>query len=79
MTTINTQDIKKHANVIDSQGTHVGTVDHLEGADQIKLTRHDATDGKHHLIPVSWVKEIKGDDIVLSKSAEDVKQGWKAV
>lgn len=77
--TINTQEIKKHANVIASCGKHVGTVDHLEGTDQIKLTKNDASDGHHHLIPVSWVAEIKGDDVILNKNAEEVTQGWKAI
>ncbi|GAA0754313.1 hypothetical protein GCM10010203_15930 [Actinomadura yumaensis] len=32
MNTLNINDIKKHADVIASCGTKVGTVDHLEGA-----------------------------------------------
>jgi hypothetical protein len=43
-------DIREHMEVLGSDGQHVGTVDHLEGADKIKLTKHDAGDGKHHYI-----------------------------
>src|SRR5437899_1716667 len=31
--------IKEHMEVLGSDGAHVGTVDHLEGADEIKLTK----------------------------------------
>ncbi len=37
MSTLNINDIKKHADVIASCGTKVGTVDHLEGENQLKL------------------------------------------
>ena len=42
--------IKEHAEVVGSDGQHVGTVDHMEGADRIKLRipERDA-DGKHEL------------------------------
>lgn len=39
MSTLNINDIKKHADVIASCGTKVGTVDHLEGENQLKLTK----------------------------------------
>jgi hypothetical protein len=39
----NATDIKEHE-VIGSNGKHVGTVDHLDGA-RIKLTRSDSQDG----------------------------------
>lgn len=77
MSTINVNDITKHADVIASCGTKVGQVDHLEGSDKIKLTKHG--DGHHHLIPVSWVKEIKGNEIILRKDSEEVKSDWTAV
>lgn len=79
MTTINTQDIKKHAKVIASCGKHIGTVDHLEGTDQIKLTKNDSPEGKHHLIPLAWVDKIEGDSIVLSKNSKEVTEAWTTV
>lgn len=71
--------IQKHADVIASCGTKVGTVDHLDGADQIKLTRHESGDGLHHLIPVSWVEEIRDNQVILNKNSEEVRQQWQAV
>src|SRR4051794_5153168 len=42
--------IKEHMEVLGSDGVHVGTVDHLEGQDQMKLTKTDPdADGEHHL------------------------------
>ncbi|MEN8993072.1 MULTISPECIES: DUF2171 domain-containing protein [unclassified Acinetobacter] len=74
MTTINVENIKNHADVIASCGTKVGEVDHLQGSDQIKLTKHG--DGHHHLIPVSWVGEITDNKIVLTKDSQEVKDTW---
>ncbi len=70
------QDIKEHMEVIGSDGQHVGTVDHLEGADKIKLTKTDAPDGKHHFIPLSLVDHIDAH-VHLNKSASDVKAQWQ--
>ena len=46
--------IKEHMEVIGSDGVHVGTVDHMEGADQVKLTKTDEDAGdEHHFIPLA--------------------------
>lgn len=79
MTTFNIQDIKKHANVIASCGTQVGTVDHLDGDSQVKLTRDDDPNGQHHLIPTSWISDVNGDQVILNKNSEEVRNQWKAV
>ncbi|MFH7767013.1 DUF2171 domain-containing protein [Acinetobacter sp. BSP-28] len=76
MAMINVDDITKHADVIASDGQKVGTVDHLQGTDQIKLTRNE--EGSHHLIPLSWVSEIKENQVMLNVDAEEVKSHWVA-
>ncbi|MDM1782427.1 DUF2171 domain-containing protein [Acinetobacter sp. 10FS3-1] len=76
MNNINVNDIKEHASVIASCGTQVGKVDHLEGQDSIKLTRSDDENNEHHLIPLSWVSEVKGDQLVLNKTADEVRAQW---
>lgn len=74
---INKNEIREHAQVIASCGSHVGTVDHLEGEDMIKLTKSDpASGGKHHLIPLSWVAKIEGDNVILNKNKEQVFAEW---
>lgn len=77
MSTLNIPDIKKHSDVIASCGTKVGTVDHLEGDSQLKLTRDE--NDQHHLIPTGWIGEVKGDKVVLIKNSEEVKQQWHAI
>lgn len=76
MTSVNITDIKEHSNVIASCGTKVGDVDHLQGSD-IKLTKHG--DGKHHLIPSSWVGEIRDDQVILIKDSQEVIDNWTEV
>ena len=69
--------IKEHMEVKASDGQHVGTVDHMQGADQIKLTRNDtAAQGEHHLIPLTWVHHVDAH-VHLSKSSEEVTAQWK--
>ncbi|MFW6713415.1 DUF2171 domain-containing protein [Acinetobacter pittii] len=77
MNTLNINDIKKHADVIASCGTKVGTVDHLDGENQLKLTRDES--GQHHLIPTGWIGEVKEDQVILNKNSEDVKDQWQAI
>ena len=53
--------IKEHMEVLGSDGVHVGTVDHLEGRDQVKLTKHDPdAGGEHHFIrlrgSITWTR-----------------------
>lgn len=69
--------VKEHMDVIASDGAKIGTVDHLEGINEIKLTKHDAPDGKHHLIPMSWVDHVD-QKVHLNKAANDAKAQWQA-
>jgi len=69
-------DIKEHMEVLDSEGMHLGTVDHLEGSNQIKLTRTDSADGKHHVIPVAWVDHVD-QHVHLNKTRKEASEQWK--
>ncbi|RJE50937.1 hypothetical protein AMS70_03800 [Acinetobacter sp. JS678] len=77
MSTLNINDIKKHADVIASCGTKVGTVDHLDGDNQLKLTRDES--GQHHLIPTGWIGEVKENQVILNKNSQEVKDQWQAI
>lgn len=67
--------IREHMPVIASDGEHVGTVDHVNGA-QIKLTKSDPTaNGQHHMIPTDWIDHID-EHVHLNKSSSEVKQQW---
>lgn len=73
----NTDQIREHMEVLGADGVHVGTVDHLEGQDQIKLTRKDPkAQGQHHLIPTGWVDRVD-NKVHLKKTSADVMSNWK--
>jgi len=72
-----TDGIKEHMEVLSSDGKHVGTVDHLEGTDKIKLTKGDPqSGGQHHLIPVSLVDHVDSH-VHLNKTARQVMTSWQ--
>ena len=74
---INTSEIHEHMEVVGSDGEHIGTVDHLEGKDRIKLTKTDpAAGGKHHFIPLDWVDHVD-QHVHLDKPSDDVKDEWE--
>jgi len=69
--------VQEHAEVVGSDGAHVGTVDHVRG-DQIELTKNDKdAGGRHHLIPSSWISAVEGNKVTLSKTADQAKQHWR--
>lgn len=65
-------EIKEHMEVVGADGRHVGTVDHLDGDDQIKLTRNDSADGEHHFLAVDLVERVD-DRVHLKVSAQDAQ------
>ena len=70
--------IREHAEVVGSDEQHVGTVDHLEGSDRIKLTKKDSdAHGHHHFIPLAWVESVTGDRVKLNKTSADAEAHWE--
>lgn len=70
-------DIREHMEVVGSDGKHVGTVDHLEGADRIKLTKNDPNaGGEHHFITLDWVDHVDSH-VHLSKSSSEAMRQWQ--
>jgi len=69
--------IHEHMEVLGSDGQHVGTVDHMEGEDLIKLTKSDVeSDGLHHLIPLAWVDHVD-TSVHLKKPSVEARREWK--
>ncbi|WP_174286719.1 DUF2171 domain-containing protein [Sphingomonas bacterium] len=74
---VDTTKIAEHMEVVDSDGVHVGTVDHLDG-DRIKLTKQDSPqteDGqgaKHHYISIGLVAGVDDGKVWLSANADNV-------
>ncbi|WP_074012818.1 DUF2171 domain-containing protein [Candidatus Sodalis sp. SoCistrobi] len=75
---VNKDHIMEHAQVTCCGGDHVGIVDHMEGENHIKLAKSDPeSGGQHHLIPLSWVKEVKENKVILTKTKDEVRQEWQ--
>ncbi|WP_082516218.1 DUF2171 domain-containing protein [Sphingomonas sp. Leaf412] len=69
--------VKEHAEVVGSDGSHVGTVDKVRD-DRILLTKTDKdADGRHHSIPSSWLQSVADDKVTLSKTADEAKRRWR--
>lgn len=62
---------KASKNAGDSGGQKIGTVDHMEGANLIKLKKSDSDDGRHHFIPLNWVERMDENAIYLNKTADE--------
>jgi hypothetical protein len=74
---VDKKNIREHMEVVGSDGKHVGTVDHMEGDNRLKLTKGDSTDGKHHFVPLDWVDHIDSK-VHLKKSSNEAMTGWQA-
>jgi hypothetical protein len=62
--------IREHQEVVDADGRHLGTVDHIQG-DRIKLARSDSSDGQHHYVLLSQVSGIEGDRVRLRERGDN--------
>jgi len=66
--------IAEHMDVIASDETKIGTVDHLDG-DRIKLTKTASPDGQHHFIALTSVDHVDAH-VHLNKSASEARASW---
>lgn len=73
--TANVSAIREHMDVIASDGTKIGTVDHLDGPDKIKLAKTTSPDGQHHYVPLSWVDHVD-THVHLNKTSTAARAGW---
>jgi hypothetical protein len=49
------REIHRHKEVLGSDGAHVATLDRMEGAKWITLTKDNpAAIGTHHIVPIKW-------------------------
>ena len=67
--------IHEHMDVIASDGVRMGTVDHMEGTDQIKLAKSTSPDGQHHFIPLDWVDHVDAH-VHLKRKSPEVEAIW---
>ena len=66
--------IVEHMEVYASDGTKVGTVDHMDGPDRFKLARSTSPDGRHHDVPLTWVDHVDRH-VHLSRTVAEMKFG----
>ena len=64
--------IVEHMEVYASDGTKIGTVDHMEGTDRIKLAKTTSPDGQHHYVPLSWVDHVDRH-VHLNRTLAEIK------
>ncbi|MGI3899381.1 MAG: DUF2171 domain-containing protein [Janthinobacterium lividum] len=67
--------VVEHMQVFASDGAKVGTVDHMDGPDRIRLAKNTSPDGQHHHVPMAWVDHVD-EHVHLKKTADEVKAGW---
>ena len=73
---VDTALIQEHMPVVDSDGGHVGTVDHLDGQ-CIKLTRTDPeAQGVHHFIHIDSIEAIENGEVRLNRTTAQAKDEW---
>lgn len=65
--------IKDHMPVVCSEGGQFATVDHLDAANTIKLTKDDQ--GQHHWIPQSWVTSVD-DKVHVDRPGDQAMKEW---
>ena len=69
----NVSQIQEHAEIIGSDGIHVGTVDSVEG-NRIKLTKSDSPPGHedhHHFLALDTVDTVQNNRVHLSISSRE--------
>jgi hypothetical protein len=70
---VDTSLIREHMPVICSDGGQFATVDHMDGADSIKLTRDES--GEHHWIPLSWVTQVD-EHVHVDRPGDQAMREW---
>ncbi len=65
--------IKPHMPVLSSEDSELGSVDHVEGRNLIKLTK--GGDGQHHYIPLDWVTSVD-DKVHIDRTREEAMREW---
>lgn len=65
--------IREHLPILGSDNQEIGTVDHLDGENSIKVTRDE--NGNHHWIPISWVTRVD-EHVHLDRTGQHAIDEW---
>jgi hypothetical protein len=70
------QYISQYMEVVGSDGAHVGTVDGIEGVEEIKLAKDDPdAGGQERYIPLAWLAHAEMK-VHLNLPAAEAKARW---
>ena len=68
--------ISQHMEVVGSDGAHVGIVERIEGAEEIKLAKDDPdAGGQERYIPLAWLAHAEMK-VHLNLPAAEAKARW---
>lgn len=73
MAQVDPNSIQQHSKIFGADGTHVGTVDQLDG-ERIKLSKNDSVDGQHHYLSVGLIASVDDEGVHLSANGAEVAQ-----
>jgi short-subunit dehydrogenase len=68
--------VREKMQVYGADNVYVGTIDRVENG-EIKLTRKDSPDGKHHFIALDAVEGALRNRVMLSQTSEQAQQMWR--
>lgn len=71
---INASEIKPDMPVVCSLDGEFAKVDHMEGANTIKLMKDQ--NGQHHYIPLSWVTSTENHQVKVDRTGEQAMKEW---
>ncbi len=67
--------VQPHMPVVTADGAPVGSVDHEEGEDHIKLTEQE---GRHKYVSWDWVDRVDEGKLVLNLARAQLEKAWKS-
>jgi hypothetical protein len=73
---IDPSQIHEHAEVVGSDGEHVGTIDHMEGRTRVRLTHYSSRSGQFHQIPIEWIEAVRDGKVWLNKTRAEAVAFW---
>lgn len=71
---INASEIKPDMPVVCSEDGQFAVVDHMEGAEHVKLKK-DAS-GQHHYIPLNWVVSTRDGKVKIDRPGDVAMTDW---
>ena len=71
---INASEVSPDMPVVCSLDGEFASVDHMEGAEFIKLKKDEL--GQHHYIPLAWVTSAEDGKLKVDRTGKEAMQEW---